>query len=70
MIVFEASKYKNRTELEVAVRNSFGLTTSPKKAKISGTKIDLAKLSFDAESIYWGIECEVVEELPDVKTNE
>ena len=61
MKILKAKDYKTRAELENDVRNSFGLTPEKKEAVIQGKVFDLAKLSLSARTIFWGINCEVLQ---------
>ena len=58
MKTFKASNYASRSDLENAVRNSFGLTLEIKDAKIKGSRQELKRLSLSGSNMFWGIVCE------------
>lgn len=56
--IIKAGSYSNRSSLENAVRNKFGLTPELKAdVEIHGTPDELARLQLSTRSIFWGIKC-------------
>lgn len=70
MLIFNASDYPSRSDLETAVRNKSGLTTNKKDAQIKGTTEDLKRLSLHPDATFWGISCVQADPITEATTTQ
>ena len=55
--ILKAKDYNNRSELENAIRNTYGLTITKKDVQLKGTRAELKKLRLSNKNLFWGIVC-------------